>query len=98
MEVKLYGDRVYAIFKPIEESKVGVIIVPDKHSERSRLATIMAIGEEVINYDVGDTILVSTYTGVRLHLVGKELFGEKVNEETHRILREEEILAKCVEN
>ena len=97
-KVQLFGDRVYAVFDAIQEEKTkGGIILPDQHKERSRIATIVDVGPDVVNYKIGDRIIVSTYTGVRLHLVGEELFGTPVHEDTHRILREEEILCKLVE-
>jgi co-chaperonin GroES (HSP10) len=48
--------------------QIKKIFVPDDHKEPSRLAEVLAIGEEVTKYKVGDKVLVSFYTGVPIFL------------------------------
>lgn len=89
----LFGDRLLLLCDAMAE-KVGSIIMPKQHSERSRTATVVATGDRVVNYMVGDRVLLSWYTGVHIHLPGQEFFGIPVDEDRHRIVREEEVLAK----
>jgi co-chaperonin GroES (HSP10) len=96
MVLTLYGSRLLILCDEMAE-KVGRIFVADKHSERSRTATVVAVGDEVKNYQVGDKVLLSWYTGVHLHLIDKELFGIPVDEDKHRLVMEGEILGKLTE-
>ena len=106
MKLELRGDRIFVIFDEMEKGKKYIskatgqemeLHYPDKHGERSRIATIKSIGGEVNDYKEGDKVLLSWYTGVRVHLIGKKLFGEEVDEDRFRIIREEEILAKVID-
>jgi co-chaperonin GroES (HSP10) len=91
-ELKLspWGDRIYIVVDEPKES-VGLIQLPEKHSERSRVATVSAVGEDVKHIKVGDKVLISYYTGVFIHLPDLAYRGK---EDLHRIVREDEILAK----
>jgi len=93
-ELKLspWGDRLYIILDEPKES-VGAIILPERHSERSRVATVSAVGKEVKHIKVGNKVLISYYTGVFIHLPD---FAFRGKEDLHRIVREDEILAKIV--
>jgi co-chaperonin GroES (HSP10) len=93
MKLELFGTRLLILCDEMVE-KIGRIIVPEKHSERSRTAVVVACGDRVENYQTGDKILLSWYTGVHLHLPGAELFGVPVDEDRHRLVREDEILGK----
>ena len=94
MNLTLFGNRILLLCDAISEKKIGSIIIPEGRSERSRTAVVIAIGDGVINYRVGDSVLVSWYTGVHIHLDGKDLFGVPVDEDRHRIVRDEEILGR----
>jgi len=96
VNLNLYGNRLLLWCDDLEQ-KVGSIIVAQQHSERSRTATVVAVGDGVENYRPGDKVLLSWYTGVHLHLLGKELFGQPVDEDRHRIVREDELLGKLTE-
>lgn len=93
-ELKLvpWGDRIYLILDDPKES-VGLIQLPERHSERSRTATVSAIGEEVKHFNVGDKVLISYYTGIFVHLPD---LAFRSKEDLHRIVREDEILAKIM--
>ena len=97
MTLHLYGKRILVFCDAVAERKVGSIILADKHAERSRIATILAVGDEVKNYYVGDRVLLSWYTGVHLHVFGDTLFGTEVDEDRHRLVNEDEILAKITD-
>lgn len=98
MKIKLFDDRLFAILGEVQEKKIGSIIIPGSHSERSRIGVVMEVGPEVKNYAVGDRILVSWYSGTRIHLDGDELYGKPVVEDAFRVLREAEILGKVLED
>ena len=93
MELEIYGSKLL-IYCDEMVNQVGRIIMPEKHSERSRTATVVLAGDNVKNFAVGDRVLISWYTGVHTHLVGKFIGGVEVDEDRHRFVREEEILAK----
>ena len=71
----------------------GGIVLPDAHSEESRLGTIIAIGDEVDKkFKVGDQILVAFFSGIVLHFP-----GEGIIDDTVRMVTESEIMAKVEE-
>ncbi len=96
MRLELYGDRILVLCDPVEEKKVGLVYIADKHSERTRLATVVSVGDTVSKYKDGDRILLSWYTGVHVHLIGEKLWGVDANEDRHRLVMESEILGKIV--
>lgn len=96
MTLSLFGKRLLIRCDEIAERKVGSIIISDKHAERSRVATILAVGTDVKNYHIGDRVLLSWYTGVHLHVFGDTLFGETVDEDRHRLVNEDELLGKIL--
>jgi len=98
LRLKLFDDRLFVILGEVQEKKIGSIIIPDNHSERSRIGTVMETGPGVMNYFPGDKILVSWYTGTRIHLDGDELYGQPVVEDAFRMMRESEILGKVLED
>lgn len=96
MRLELYGKRILILCDAIEERKIGSIIISDKHAERSRVATIVAVGDKVVNYQEGDRVLLSWYTGVHIHVFGDTLFGVEVDEDRHRLVNEDELLGKIL--
>jgi co-chaperonin GroES (HSP10) len=98
MKLKLRGNRLLVVLDKVEsrEIKPGLFI-SDKHSERTRVATIKEIGPEVKDFEVGQRVLVSWFTGTRLHLIGQELYGETVDEDRWRVIRDGEIIAEADE-
>ena len=94
MNLTLFGNRILLLCDAISEKKIGSIIIPEGRSERSRTAVVVAVGDNVFNYHAGDSVLVSWYTGIHIHLDGKDLFGVPVDEDRHRIVRDEEILGR----
>ncbi len=90
MKIQPRGHRLYAIFNPVEEHKVGRVFVPDQHSQTSRIGIVQAIGEDVEKYEIGDKILISYYSGVVVDLAA--LYAQGGGQDVHRILSEEEVL------
>ena len=81
------------------------IELPENHHERSRIGVIQQVGREVKHpgkwwqfwkkslYRPGDRVLLSTYAGVRIHLIGRQIDGKDIDEDCYRIIRAEEIIA-----
>lgn len=88
------GLRLLIKLNKVEEMKTkGGIVLPDNHSEESRLGTIIAMGEEVDKkFKLGDQILVAFFSGVVLHFPGEGLTNDTV-----RMITESEIMAKVEE-
>lgn len=82
------GDRVIIKLRPVEERKYGSLYIPDKHSEPSRIADVMAVGPDVKYYLTGDRVVVGYWSGIVVE------FPEfKVSGDCLRVVREAEILA-----
>lgn len=93
MKILPQGYKVYVRLGRVEEKKTdGGIILPGKHSEQSRIGEVMAVGNEVSDYSVGDKVLVQYHSGVAIHLVAIGILDD-----THRIYNEAEILTKVEE-
>jgi co-chaperonin GroES (HSP10) len=61
------NDNIYIKFdKPIEQAKK--IFLPDDHRERTRLGTVIAVGDEVKYFKEGDRVIASYFAGVPLEL------------------------------
>ncbi len=95
MKLELFGDKLYVKLDPIEEGKVGSIIIPGVHREVSRLGTIREVGPDVTRVKVGDRILVQYYSGVTVERL--ELSERGDTPDAHRIMVESEILARITE-
>jgi len=91
MKIIPQGSRVYLVLDEHKE-KEGSIYLPEKHSERSRVATVIEVGKEVKLYEKDDRVLVSWYTGVIMNVMGMDMKAD-----LHRMLNEDEILAKVEE-
>ena len=97
MRLELFGKRLLIRCEPVEERKVGRIIVADKHSERTRFANVVAVGNEVMDYHPGDKVMISWYTGSHIHIMEEDLFGNKPDEDLDRLVMEAEILGKVID-
>ena len=89
MKIIPVNDTLYIRLNEVEEQQIGRIILPDKHEERTRIGTVLATGDKVKLFKAGDKILVSYFAGIHLHLP-----TEGIMNDTHRILTENEVLAK----
>jgi len=92
MTIKPLGDRVLLQLDPVEEKKIQSIILPGRHSEPVRLATVMAVGPEVTKFIEGDRVLISYMAG--LVIDNPELNDSSSLWDTRRIVCEGEIPAK----
>jgi len=72
MNFKPLGDRL--LVKTLEASNTteSGIIIPDNAKEKPSHAEVMAIGTDVEDVTVGDTVVYGKYSGTELALEGKE--------------------------
>ena len=90
MKIQPQKNNLYVKLEPVGEKKVRGIYHPGKHTEFSRIATVLAIGNEVKKeglYKVGDKVLVNWTAGVVLDLI-----EEAMEADCHRIVSDNEIL------
>lgn len=99
MKLRLLEDNVLIVCDEMIKS-AGLIELPDAHSERSRTATVVAVGPGRVDYKgeltpnplkVGDRVVIKWSTGDHLHLPGKtmEVNGveKRIDEILFRIMR-----------
>ncbi len=94
MKVIPMGRRLFVKLDSIDETKVGRIIIPDKHSVHSRVGTVLGIGSEVPPgfFEIGDRVWVQYHAGIAVENVDYGLVGD-----TNRIMTFEEIYGKLGE-
>jgi co-chaperonin GroES (HSP10) len=105
MRIKVNEDRIYVVLEPMVTSTTTTnrkgesvtIELPENHHERSRIGLIKQVGDAVTKYFPGDRVLLSVYAGVRIHLIGRDIDGEPIDEDRHRIIRQEEIVATLID-
>jgi len=95
-DISLKGKRAYVVLDDFKETS-GKVILSDKHSEHTRIGTIAAVGNEASpEWEVGDTVVISYYTGIKLHLYHYGIYSQDAIDR-HRIVDSREILAKLGE-
>jgi co-chaperonin GroES (HSP10) len=105
MRISVSDDRIFVILEPMVKTKTITdksgntieISLPENHHERSRVGVIQQVGDSVTKYMVGDKVLLSTYAGVRIHLIGRQIDGMDIDEDCFRVIRAEEIIAKLLD-
>jgi hypothetical protein len=105
MRIKVNDDRIFVILEPMVTTKTitnkfgetVVIDLPENHHERSRIGVIQQVGDQVTKYAVGDRVLLSTYAGVRIHLIGRQIDGKDIDEDCYRVVRAEEIISTLID-
>ncbi len=72
MNFKPLGDRL--LVERIEEASTTAsgIIIPDNAKEKPAQGNVMAIGSDVENVEVGNTVVFGKYAGTELTLDGKK--------------------------
>lgn len=88
--------KYYIILDDFQTS-VGGIELSEKHSEQTRIGTIIACGEQVdeytpLRYKKGDKIFIEFHSGTKLHVLRYFIIDEKF-----RLVFEEEILGQLKE-
>lgn len=77
------GDRVVAIREEVKAQTASGLYLPDNAKEKSVVAVVQAVGQDVKNVKTGDKILYKDYSTTEV----------KVNNVDYLILKEEDILA-----
>lgn len=72
MNFKPLGERI--LVKSVEESNTTAsgIIIPDNAKEKPNRAEVLAIGSEVKDVNIGNTVVYGKYAGTQLALEGQE--------------------------
>ena len=83
--IKPIADRVVIEPAVAEAKTAGGIIIPDTAKEKPKKGTVIATGNEKLNFTVkpGDTVIYGSYTGTEVTVDGKN----------YLIMKESEILA-----
>jgi len=83
MKIKPLKDRVVVRYSEEEvEKTAGGIYVPDVAKEKPQKGTVEAVGSEVKEVKVNDTVLFDKYSGSKI----------KLNDVEYLIIKEEDIL------
>ena len=64
MKIEPRGDRI--LVKKVTSDKIGRIIMPDQVKKGSLRGVIVAVGERVTDYIIGDDVLFGTYAPLEL--------------------------------
>jgi chaperonin GroES len=97
MAIKPLYDRILVKRIEEEEQKIGGIIIPDTAKEKPQEGEVIAVGagrvldngeRQVPDVEVGDKILFGKYSGTEV----------KYGDEEYLIMREDDILAKVVQD
>jgi len=80
MNFKPLGDRI--LVKTVEESNTTAsgIIIPDNAKEKPNRAEVIAIGTDVEDVKVGDTVVYGKYSGTELVLDGSDYIVLEVSD------------------
>ena len=72
MKIKPLGERVLVKMDKVEEKTAGGIFIPQTAQEKTQIAVVEAIGDEVKSVKVGDKILHDKYAGTTFKQDGEE--------------------------
>ncbi|MCF0262268.1 MAG: co-chaperone GroES [Sphaerochaetaceae bacterium] len=72
MTIKPLAERVLVKMDKVEEKTVGGIFIPQTAQEKTQIAVVQAIGEEVKTIKVGQKILHDKYSGTSVKLDNEE--------------------------
>jgi co-chaperonin GroES (HSP10) len=88
------GKFVHVILNKVEAGKTdGGIYLPDKHSEGTRLAKVLAKGPDVSpDVEIGSIWAVEWYAGTPVHFVSIGMLDD-----TNRLVSESELMARIDE-
>ena len=82
MKFKPLKDRVFVKYSEEAEKTAGGIYIPESAKEKPQKGVIEAVGSEVKEIKVGDTILFDKYSGSKINIDNNE----------YLIIKEEDIL------
>jgi chaperonin GroES len=81
--IKPLGARVLVEKAEVEEKTASGIIIPDSAKESQNRGKVLAIGKDVEDVKVGDTVLYGKYNGTEI----------KENDKEYMIINSEDLLA-----
>ena len=89
------GKRMLVRLREVQESKSasGLVYLPDKHHEESRIGEVISVGPEVTKYVPGQLVVTTFYAGIALHLPNYGILND-----THRIIDEDSVQCIFVED
>lgn len=82
MKFKPLKDRVFVSYSEEGEKTAGGLYIPDSAKEKPQKGKIEAVGSEVKEVKVGDTVLFDKYSGSKVNMDGTD----------YLIVKEEDIL------
>jgi len=82
MGFKPLGDRLFVKFLEEMEKTAGGIYIPEAAKEKPQRGKVEAIGKDVKEVKVGDTVLFDKYAGSKI----------KMDNDEYLIVKEEEVL------
>ena len=83
MTIKPLGERVLVKMDKVEEKTAGGIFIPQTAQEKTQIAVVEAVGDEVKTVKVGQKILHDKYAGTSV----------KMNDDEYLILNIKDVLA-----
>ena len=72
MKIKPLGERVLVKMDKVEEKTAGGIFIPQTAQEKTQIAVVEAIGDDVKTVKVGEKILHDKYAGTTFKQDGEE--------------------------
>ena len=72
MTIKPLGERVLVKMDKVEEKTAGGIFIPQTAQEKTQIAVVEAIGEDVKTLKVGQKILHDKYAGTQVKMDNEE--------------------------
>ena len=80
MTIKPLGERVLVKMDKVEEKTAGGIFIPQTAQEKTQIAVVEAIGDEVKTVKVGQKILHDKYAGTSVKMDGEEYLILNIND------------------
>lgn len=72
MKVRPLGERVLVKMEKVEEKTAGGIFIPQTSQEKTQIAVVEAVGDDVKTVKVGENILHDKYSGTSVKIDGDE--------------------------
>lgn len=72
MNIKPLGERVLVRMEEVQEKTAGGIFIPQTAQEKTQIAIVEAVGEEVKSVKAGEKIIHDKYAGTNVKFDGKE--------------------------
>ncbi|MBQ3318270.1 MAG: co-chaperone GroES [Spirochaetales bacterium] len=72
MTIKPLGERVLVKMDKVEEKTAGGIFIPQTAQEKTQIAVVEAIGEDVKTIKVGQKIMHDKYAGTQVKMDNEE--------------------------